>query len=94
MWRLKDQAEGNSKVENALKIKEILEALKGNIDGLESIEVGINILESAQSFDVVLYSEFKDQKSLDDYQVHPKHVEAGSFIKKVCCERAVVDYNL
>ena len=41
-WKLKEEAEGNTKVENAKKIKEILEALDGKIETLKAIEVGIN----------------------------------------------------
>lgn len=93
MWKLKEEALGKSKGHNAEKIKELLEALDNDIDGLLNIEVGVNICDSDQSFDVVLYSEFENQKSLDDYQKHPKHLEVGAFIVEVREDRVVVDYE-
>ena len=39
-WKLKSEALGKTKQENAVLIKEKLEALDGKISGLISIEVG------------------------------------------------------
>ena len=93
IWKLKDSALGNSKLENATKMKELLESLKNDIEGILKMEVGINICDSTQSYDIVLNSEFVDQESLDSYQVHPKHMEVGSFISEIRDERIVVDYK-
>lgn len=92
MWKLKEFAEGKSKMENAKEIKAGLEKLKGKINEIEIIEVGININESVQSYDVVLYSEFKDEDALEKYQKHPEHVKVGEFISKVREDRVVADY--
>ncbi|ERK28986.1 MULTISPECIES: Dabb family protein [Clostridium] len=93
-WKLKEEAEGNTKVENAKKIKEILEALDGKIETLKAIEVGINFNDSTQAYDVVLYSEFDTVEGLNIYQNHPEHVKAGTFIKAVVTDRIVVDYEV
>ncbi|MFZ5966967.1 MAG: Dabb family protein [Bacillota bacterium] len=92
MWKLKDKALGNTKLENALEMKKRLEALHSDIEEIINIEVGINVLESEQAFDVVLYAEFEDEKSLEKYQNHPKHLEVGELIKQIREERVVVDY--
>ena len=55
MWKLKDEAEGNSKAENAKIIKNSLEYLKGKINEIVNIEVGIDVNKSEQAYDVVLY---------------------------------------
>ena len=55
MWKLKDEAEGNSKAENAKIIKNSLEDLKGKINEIVNIEVGIDVNKSEQAYDVVLY---------------------------------------
>ena len=65
MWRLKDFAAGASREENAVKLKESLEALDGVIDEIRAIEVGINFNSSPAAFDVVLYSEFDDAEGLE-----------------------------
>ena len=94
LWRLKDEAEGASKVENAHKIKEMLEALGSAIPEIKHIEVGINLLDSPAAWDVALYSEFASLQALDVYQQHPEHQKCKGFIGKVASERAVVDYEI
>ncbi|WP_066871999.1 Dabb family protein [Clostridium mediterraneense] len=90
MWKLKDE----NKEENALKIKKDLEALKSEISEIKEIEVGIDVNKSEAAYDVVLYSTFDSQEDLDNYQVHPKHKEAGVFIRQVVSSRVVVDYEV
>lgn len=93
MWKLKENAEGKPKIENAKIMKQILETLKNEISGIINLEAGIDFLQSEQSFDIALYSTFVNQEALDAYQIHPKHIEAGKFIKSVVEQRVVVDYN-
>ncbi|NTU43494.1 MAG: Dabb family protein [Nitrospirales bacterium] len=93
MWRLRDEAGGKSKAENALIIKERLEALAGRIPGLLRIEVGIDFSATAESGDVLLYSEFESPEALDAYQNHPEHKAVVPFIGEVRSERRVVDYK-
>lgn len=93
MWKLKESALNSSKSENATKIKTLLENLKHDIDVLKCIEVGIDCTDNTNNFDVILYSEFESLEDLSTYQVHPKHVEAGKFIKEVVESRACVDYE-
>lgn len=92
MWRLQDHALGNDKATNARLIKEKLEALRGRIPGMLDIEVGIDFSASAQSADVVLYSEFESRQALDAYQSHPEHEALVPFVQAVRSDRLVVDY--
>ena len=93
-WKLKEEANGMSKQENAQAIKQKLEALKGNIEGLIDIEVGFDFLHSPESSDVVLYTTFTDKAALDFYQQHPLHKAVMPFIGEARSERRVVDYEL
>lgn len=94
MWQLADTAQGKSKSENAQIIKESLESLSGKIDGLLSIEVGVNHPETpASNYDVVLNCTFPSVEALNAYQVHPLHVAAAAYIKQVVCARVCVDYE-
>lgn len=92
MWKLKDFAEGGTKSENARKIKEGLEALRGVIGEIRELEVGINFEKSDMAYDLVLYSAFDNERDLDIYQNHPEHLKVGAFIGKVKENRIVVDY--
>ncbi|EGT3616974.1 Dabb family protein [Clostridium perfringens] len=94
MWKLKDEAEGNSKAENAKIIKDSLEDLQGKFKEIVSLEVGIDVNKSEQAYDIVLYSTFNSLEDLDSYQKNPDHVKAGSFVKKVASSRVVVDYEV
>jgi heme-degrading monooxygenase HmoA len=94
MWKLKETANGNSKYDNALNIKNKLEALNGKIPGLVKIEVGIDFSKTESSKDVVLVSEFETKEDLDNYQVHPDHKALMPFIEESRLERAVVDYEI
>ena len=92
MWKLKEEAEGHSKEENAKLIKNMLEGIKDKIKEIVKIEVGIDFNKSEQAYDIVLYSEFNCKEDLDSYQINPKHVEVASYVKKVTNSRIVADY--
>ncbi len=94
MWRLKDHAEGNDKATNAKLMQSKLEALRGQIEGVLAIEVGIDFSASEASADVVLYSEFTDRAALAAYQAHPAHQAVVAFIKQVVSTRQLVDYEI
>jgi Stress responsive A/B Barrel Domain len=94
MWKLKDFAEGADKKDNALKIKSSLELLSSKIKEVKFLEVGISISDAADFYDIVLISEFKNIRDLENYQKHPDHIKAAEFIGKVRLERKVVDYLL
>jgi len=93
MWRLKQEAHGNSAEHNARLIKEKLEALFGQIPGLLAIEVGLDFSRTDSSADVVLLSEFTDKAALEAYQCHPEHQALIPFIGGASSERRVVDYD-
>ncbi len=92
MWKLKDYAEGCSKMENAEKIKAMLEALKDKIEQIIYLEVGINAIPTDMSYDAVLISEFENEQALEVYKKHPEHVKVSNFVSKVREARSTVDY--
>lgn len=93
-WKLKDEANGRSKAENARSIKEQLEGLNGKIPGLRHLEVGLDFLHSEESCDIVLYSEFDSKEALQTYASHPLHKAIMPFIAEARSERRVVDYEV
>lgn len=92
VWRLKPHAHGNDAKQNARLIKEKLEALRGRIPGLLALEVGVDISRGPESGDLVLYSEFEDEKALEVYRVHPEHKAVFPFIAEARSDRVIVDY--
>jgi hypothetical protein len=94
MWKLKDSANGNSKVENASQIKLMLENLNGKISGMLKLEVGINFSETDNSSDIILYSEFDSKEDLMAYQIHTEHERVKPFVLSCRSERRIVDYTI
>lgn len=94
MWRLHEFADGNSKTENAQKLKRLLLALKGSIPEIRLMEVGLNVnRKDPNASDVALYSEFESVEDLETYQKHPEHQKVVQFLQKVRFEKRVLDYE-
>jgi hypothetical protein len=94
LWKLKDFAEGTTKQQNALKVKAMLEDMRGKISGMLKLEVGLNFEASDSACDISLYSEFTSRVALDAYQIHPEHIKVKNFLPLVRTERRVVDYEV
>jgi len=90
MWKFKDEVAEADKLE----MKRQLESLKGVVPTLIDIEIGMDVVGSDASKDMVLYSEFNSLDDLKAYAEHPEHLKVVSFVKPLVCERAVVDYEV
>ena len=93
-WRLNESAYGSDKHTNAKILKEKLLAMKGKVESLLKIEVGLDFSNEKDSCDVVLYSEFENKEALHRYQVHPDHEAIKKWLSEVRYERRVVDYKV
>lgn len=91
-WKLKEEALGNKKAQNAVLIKEKLVALYGIIPEIVKIEVGIN--ENGGEYDVVLITEFKSFDDLKTYDSHHEHQKVRDFVREVVVSRIALDYNM
>ena len=89
LWKLK--AEFNND-EIKKQMKEKLEGLYGQIDGLLEIKVQTEKLESS-NVDVMLYSVFTDEAALKNYATHEKHVfVADNFVRPYTASRSCIDF--
>lgn len=61
--------------ENCKKAAEVLLSMKGNIDYIRDIEVGIDFLRSPRSFDVYLSVVLDNEEMLDVYQNDAYHCD-------------------
>ncbi len=94
MWTLKDEAAGADLAANALKMKELLSALRGLIPVIVDLEVGLDVFAASPACDVILYTAFATRADLDTYQAHPEHQKVVGFVKQVVASRSVVDYEI
>ena len=83
-----------NKVENIAKTQVLLEALVEKIEPLVSMEVGIDFNGSERAMDLSLISTFETKEGLQEYAVHPAHLEVVAFIKEVTELSKVVDYKV
>ncbi|WP_035288837.1 Dabb family protein [Clostridium sp. KNHs214] len=95
MWKLKSEACGNNREDNALKMKKLLEDLQGKIDEIISIKVSINHkLAPKTNFHVILEVEVDNFEALKIYSNHQLHLKVVEFIKEVSEERVALDYQV
>ena len=93
-WKLYDEAQGNSKRENSVVIKEQLLNLKNRIPQIQNIEVGINYEKAdLKNYDIVLVADFESIEGLKAYQKHPAHKEFVQFIHPLRSDKIAVDYE-
>lgn len=92
MWNFLETMSQEEKKAAGAKMKELLEPIGKLVDGARSIQVVVNELDSSNR-DVSLISIFDTVEALQNYQVHPAHVEAGKFVKSVTCNRSCMDYE-
>jgi len=90
MWKFKDEVAEADRLE----MKRKLESLKGVVPSLVDIEIGLDVVGSDASKDMVLYSEFNSLDDLKAYAEHPEHLKVVDFVKPLVSERAVVDYEI
>lgn len=94
VWRLKENAHGNTKMQNALIIKDKLESLATKIPGIIKMEVGFDFSNTENSGDIILYSEFATKQDLINYQTHPEHKAVMPFVSEANNERRLIDYEV
>lgn len=86
--KLEDNSESNKQV-----FKDKIMSLKGKIDVLKYIEVGINFSSEKRAYDLSLITDFETKEDLQTYAVDPIHVEVLKFLKSKNTRTKVVDYE-
>ena len=93
MWRLRGKTPEERSAAR-MKVKTLFEGLKGRIDGLTHIEVGMDVSAVDYACDVVLISEFTDQAALSAYANHPEHLRVREALGDLRIGRFQVDYPI
>ncbi|NUM45793.1 MAG: Dabb family protein [Anaerolineales bacterium] len=80
--------------ENQTVIAEKLLSMQGQIPQLRYLEVGIDKLRTARSFDLSLITRFDTWEDYEGYQNHPYHqTEILPYVRSVIEKSVVVDYE-
>lgn len=75
--------------ENCKKAAEVLMSIKGNIDYIKDIEVGVDFLHSPRSFDVYLSVVLENEDMLDVYQNDTYHCDVVKAHMHAVTEKSV-----
>lgn len=92
MFKLKESDNKLEHLKNIEIIKEKLENLKSHIPEIKRLEVGINVVEIALAFDLVLTIDFENLNDFNNYKIHPAHQAFIEFNKQYSIAKAAVDY--
>ncbi|MBQ3272875.1 MAG: Dabb family protein [Solobacterium sp.] len=94
LWKLNDDLSPEDKKKAAGMIRDGLEGLAGQIDGLLDIHVIIEPMQTS-THDIMLECTLKDAEALAGYAVHPAHVKVKDGIIAASTHgRVCIDYTL
>lgn len=88
LFKLKDGSK-----ESVERTAQVLRDMEGKIDELKSIEVGLDVIHSARSYDIALITRFDSLEALEAYQVHPVHKKVIEHINEVRESVIAVDFE-
>jgi diamine N-acetyltransferase len=86
--RLKDKSP-----ENVEAVITKLRTLEGNVPTLNSIEVGVNVVESDRAYDIGIVTRFDDLAAMEAYQGHPFHQGVLAYMKDKVAAVVAIDYE-
>lgn len=94
LWTLRDELTDQEKIAAKKAIKDGLEGLAGKIEGLESITVITDVLDSSNT-DIMLESVHTDIEALKVYAEHPLHVNVkDNIIVPKVSGRYAIDFEI
>lgn len=70
-----------------------IESLREGIDVVRSLEVGVDCLSTALSYDVIATVTVDDRAALEIYSKHPKHRAVLAVVRELSLAVAIVDYE-
>jgi hypothetical protein len=75
------------------KVCKKLTSLSGKVPQLKQINVGVNLVKSARAYDLALVAKFDSLNDLEEYAVHPIHVEAAKYAQSLTSSIISVDFE-
>ncbi|MBE6613493.1 MAG: Dabb family protein [Ruminococcaceae bacterium] len=76
------------------RAEEVLLSMIGNVPGIREIQVGVDFLRSARSYDVCLSVVVDDKAALEEYDNDPYHCNVvKTHMRAVCASSITVDFE-
>lgn len=89
LFWLKDKSPANIESTAA-----VLRGMEGKIEGMVSLEVGVDYVHSDRSCDIALTTLFTDRAALEAYRTHPVHLPVQAHMHRVRESSAAADYEV
>ncbi len=93
MWRL-NGADAAAKKQQARMIVDAFEASRGEVPGLLRMELGPNIIEAQDAWDLALCMVFATPADLHAYQSNPAHLRIKALVGPMRSERGQIDFEI
>ncbi|MEV0590715.1 Dabb family protein [Nonomuraea cavernae] len=77
---------------DAPEAKKLLEGLRGRVEQIGDLSVGLDVIGSEVSYDLCLTTTHDSAEALRGYQEHPAHLEVATWLRPRLAARAVVDH--
>ena len=92
-WRM-NGATPEERAAQADRTVQAFEAARHDVPGLLRMEVGRNIVASADAWDVALYMVFATLADLQAYQFHPAHLRIKALVAPMRAARGQADFEV
>jgi hypothetical protein len=93
IWRLNGQTPDH-RAQQAQAVVHVFESSRHAFPGLVRMEVGHNIIDGEDAWDVALYMVFETRAHLDIYQTHPAHTQIKAVVGPMRTMRGQVDFEI
>lgn len=92
LWKLRGEVKNEKLIEKVTLLQKKFAAMNGVVAGLLHVE--LCEIEQPNEYDLCLYTEFTDKKSLETYKPHPLHMEIKELSKDWVFGKLVLDYEV
>ena len=87
-WKYRPETDAAAREDHRSRLR----ALSGLVPGMESLDVGADILHLDRSFDTGLVIRFADAVALDAYTIHPEHQQVAALGREIAEKVVSVDF--
>jgi len=89
VWKYRADTSQATRAEHVARLR----SLTSVVSVIESLSVGFDTLHLPRSYDTGLVATFRDRAALDEYTVHPDHVQVAEFGRSISDAVASVDFE-
>lgn len=91
-WRLNGRS-AMERRQQADTIVAAVELTRGQVPGLASVDVGRNVINASDAWDVGAVMVFQSRAALDAYQTHPAHLALKAVVAPLRSARSQLDFE-